>query len=156
MSELSEAGSNRSEMSEGSADPGEEQRLAEFKVAVKRLLSLPAEIKVDNEPVKEKKEELKQLQEYVKEFMIEHETPQVKVSNTESLVLSTTTKLEATKAANWEQGLRVFCQKRGIEYVEGDNGTFDEYRQDVDGTREQKTTHTLKRVKRGTRAKKKN
>lgn len=155
MSELSESGSNRSEMSEGSVDPEEEQRMIDFKKQVKRMLLLPDLIKVDNAPLKEKKEELKALQENIKQFMLENETDTVKISNAETLVLVTVPKQETTKKEHYERGLRKFCQKRGIEFIEGENGTVDEYFNDVNEEREHTTKHVLKRVKRGGRGKKK-
>lgn len=130
-----------SEAPESSIDEGD---MAQFKEDVKRFLLLPEQIAAAKEPIKEMTKEYKELEASITAFMTNANIPECNISKElggGKLKLVTQKKTPAPKKDNYKSGIEAFLKKRAID------ATFEEIEEEINKTREQVETTTLKRHK---------
>ena len=134
-------------MSNSNADLSiDETAKDDFRNKVSEYLEIPEEIKRLQEPVKQLKARHKELEIEISDFMRKNELEQCRVSDDYGgglLVLNTSTKKSGIKMANWEKGIDDFLRKRNIQGVSASDVIAD-----VEKTREFDTVQVLKRIKR--------
>jgi alkylation response protein AidB-like acyl-CoA dehydrogenase len=120
--------------------------MTQFRNTVKEYLALPAQIKAEEEPIKQLKARLKEAEQEVIDFMkangITHCHIPAEVGGG-TLLLSNSVTTPAPKKDNFARGIDAFLKKRGIA------ATVDDVMQEVNSTREEKVTTQLKKRKTG-------
>jgi len=117
--------------------------LNHFREMVMEFMSLPEIIKTEEEPIKQKKARLKELELGIQTFMKERDYNHIEVPEEVGggLLMVTPSSTKTTiKKDNWSKGFSAFCAKRGIEDV-----TFEEFESEVQNTRDTVVKNVLKR-----------
>lgn len=134
-----------SESNDGQEEASIDQNeLAQFKKDVVRFLQLPELIKETEEPAKQLKAELKELEKSLQLFMKQNDINQCTIPENIGggvLVIKPSTTREPAKKEHMKKGMESFLKKRNIE------ATYEEIEKEINNQREIVTKNGLKRVK---------
>lgn len=131
------------------ADPASEASednpaFTQFKEDVREWLNLPEQIKTAKEPIKLLEVRLKELEVSILQYMRKEGIEQCEIPDTFGggvVVPKSSTAKSAVKTENRQRAFEALVKKRNIE------ATYDDYENEIEGTRELVTTSKLKRVK---------